>query len=270
MKNCRILIKGILVLTMAGLIVACSTVPITGRRQLSLVSESEIMTMSFTQYDDFLKENKLSTNKEQTAMVQRSGKNISNAVVNYFNEKGWASQLENFRWEFNLVDDKTVNAWCMPGGKVVFYSGIIPLCENETGIAVVMGHEIAHAVAKHGSERMSQQLGLQYGAVALSALLSEKPQETQNLFMSAFGVTSNVALILPFSRAHEYEADRLGLIFMAMAGYDPSVAVGFWTRMSALSGGGSTPEFLSTHPSDEARIRNLKKVLPEAMSYYKK
>lgn len=269
MKRDKLWIKVTFILALAGIVVACSTVPITGRRQLSLIPESELMSMSFTQYDAFLKENKLSTNKEQTAIVQRAGKNISTAVEDYFKQKGWSSQLASFKWEFNLVEDPAVNAWCMPGGKVVFYSGIMPLCKDETGVAVVMGHEIAHAVAKHGSERMSQQMGIQFGAVALSALISEKPQETQNLFMSVYGVTSTVGMMLPYSRAHEYEADRLGLIFMAMAGYDPSAAVDFWTRMSAL-GGQKPPEFLSTHPSDDARIRNLQKVLPEAMTYYKK
>ncbi len=272
MKNNRnklLLLKSIAVLFVISLLIACSTVPITGRRQLSLIPESELLSMSFTQYDAFLKEHKLSTNKEETEIVKRAGKKISNAVENYFREKGWSSQLANFKWEFNLVDDPAVNAWCMPGGKVVFYSGIMPICKDETGVAVVMGHEIAHAVAKHGSERMSQQLGVQAGAVALSVLLSEKPQETQNLFMTAYGVTTTVGMVLPYSRSHEYEADRLGLIFMAMAGYDPSAGVEFWTRMSSL-GGQKPPEFLSTHPSDDARIKNLQKVLTEALTYYKK
>lgn len=270
MRNKILWLKSILVLALAGFVVACSTVPITGRKQLSLISESEMMSMSFTQYEAFLKENKLSGNMAQTDMVQSAGRRISTAVDNYFREKGLSSQLDSFKWEFNLVENEAVNAWCMPGGKVVFYSGIIPVCKDESGIAVVMGHEIAHAVAKHGSERMSQQLGVQLGSAALSVLLSEKSQETQNLFMSVYGATSNVALVLPYSRAHEYEADRLGLIFMAMAGYDPSVAVEFWTKMSALSSGSNTPVFLSTHPSDEARIKNLQKVLPEALTYYKK
>lgn len=269
MKHKGLSIKVALIIAFAVIIVACSTVPITGRKQLSLIPESELMSMSFTQYDAFLKENKLSTNKEETAKVQRAGKNISTAVENYFRDKGWSSQLANFRWEFNLVEDPAINAWCMPGGKVVFYSGIMPLCKDETGVAVVMGHEIAHAVAKHGSERMSQQLGVQFGAVALSVLLAEKPQETQNLFLTAYGVGTTVGMVLPYSRQHEYEADRLGLIFMAMAGYDPSAAVDFWRRMSAL-GGEKPPAFLSTHPSDDARIRNLQKVLPEAMTYYKR
>lgn len=269
MKHKGLWIKAALIIAFAVIIVACSTVPITGRKQLSLIPESELMSMSFTQYDAFLKENKLSTNKEETAMVQRAGKNISTSVENYFRDKGWSSQLANFQWEFNLVEDPAINAWCMPGGKVVFYSGIMPLCKDETGVAVVMGHEIAHAVAKHGSERMSQQLGVQFGAVALSVLLAEKPQETQNLFLTAYGVGTTVGMVLPYSRQHEYEADRLGLIFMAMAGYDPSAAVDFWRRMSAL-GGEKPPAFLSTHPSDDARIRNLQKVLPEAMTYYKR
>ena len=269
MKINKLWIKATFVLAITGMAYSCSTVPITGRRQLSLVPESELMSMSLTQYDAFLKENKLSTNKEETAMVKRAGAKISAAVESYFQQKGWSSQLDGFQWEFNLVEDESVNAWCMPGGKVVFYSGIMPLCQNETGIAVVMGHEIAHAVAKHGSERMSQQMGVQFGAAALSVLLSEKPQETQNLFLSVYGVGTTVGLALPYSRQHEYEADRLGLIFMAMAGYDPSAAVDFWTRMASL-GGQKPPEFLSTHPSDDSRIKNLQKVLPEAMGYYKK
>ncbi len=258
----------VIVIALTSILWACSTVPITGRRQFTLIPESELMAMSFTQYSQFLQESKLSTNKEQTALVKNVGARISVAVEKYFADKGLSNQIANFQWEFNLIEDDTPNAWCMPGGKVVFYTGILPITQNENGIAVVMGHEIAHAVAKHGSERMSQQLGVQFGAVALSAILAEKPQETQNLYMMAYGATSQVALILPYSRTHEYEADRLGLIFMAMAGYDPSAAVDFWSRMAALSGGGSSLAFLSTHPSDEARIRNLQKVLPEAMSYY--
>ena len=256
-------------LALAGLVWACSTVPITGRRQFTLIPESELMAMSFTQYNQFLQENKLSDNKEQTALIKKVGANISTAVERYFAEKGLSNQLADFQWEFNLIEDDTPNAWCMPGGKVVFYTGILPITQNEEGIAVVMGHEIAHAVAKHGSERMSQQLGVQFGAVALSAILAEKPQETQNLYMMAYGATSQLALILPYSRTHEYEADRLGLIFMAMAGYDPAAAVDFWSRMAAMSGGGSSIAFLSTHPSDDARIRNLQRALPEAMAYYK-
>ena len=248
----------------------CSTVPITGRSQLSLVSASEMNAMSFQQYDEFLKQNKLSTNKADVDMVKRIGVRIKNAVETYFAQNNMSAQLNGYQWEFNLVESEEVNAWCMPGGKVVVYTGILPITQNETGLAVVMGHEIAHAIAQHGAERMSQGLLQQLGGVALSVALQNEPGTTQNLFMTAYGVGTTVGVMLPFSRTHESEADRLGLIFMAMAGYDPSAAVDFWTRMAAQKGGAAPPEFLSTHPSDETRIADIKKNLPEAMSYYNK
>jgi len=247
----------------------CSTVPITGRSQLSLISASEMNSMSFAQYGDFLKENKLSNDKSAVDMVRRIGGKIQRAVETYFAQNNLSQELEGYEWEFNLVESPDVNAWCMPGGKVVVYTGILPVTKDETGLAVVMGHEIAHAVAQHGAERMSQGLLQQLGGVALSVALQNKPQETQDLFMTAYGVGTTVGVMLPFSRTQESEADRLGLIFMAMAGYNPNYAIDFWTRMAAQSGG-KPPEFLSTHPSDETRIADLKKELPEAMSYYKK
>jgi predicted Zn-dependent protease len=269
MKKNKLGVILVMSVALSTLVWACSVVPITGRRQFSMVPESEIMAMSFRQYDEFIKENPLSKNKAQTALVKKVGTKISSAVERYFVENGLEGQLSNFQWEFNLVADDTPNAWCMPGGKVVFYEGILPITEDEQGIAVVMGHEIAHAVAKHGSERMSQQMGAQLGATALSVVLAEKPEETQNLYMTAFGVATQVGLILPYSRTHETEADRLGLIFMAMAGYDPSTAVAFWSRMAELGGGSNPIPFLSTHPSNNTRIRNLQNVLPEAMKYYR-
>jgi len=202
-------------------------------------------------------------------MVRRVGGNIQRAVETYFAQHNLSDELDGYRWEFNLIDSKDANAWAMPGGKVVVYTGILPITKNETGLAVVMGHEIAHAVAQHGAERMSQGLLQQLGGVALSVALQNEPSTTQNLFMTAYGVGTTVGVMLPFSRTHESEADHLGLVFMAMAGYDPNAALDFWTRMAAQSGG-NPPEFLSTHPSDETRIADLKKELPEAMSYYKK
>lgn len=252
------------------IIYQCSTVPITGRSQLSLVSASELNAMSFQQYDEFLKQNKLSTNVENTNMVKRIGVNIQKAVENYFKQNNLSDQLKGYAWEFNLVESQEVNAWCMPGGKVVVYTGILPVTQNEAGLAVVMGHEIAHAIAQHGAERMSQGLLQQLGGVALSVALKDEPEATQNLFMTAYGLGSTIGVMLPFSRTHESEADRLGLIFMAMAGYDPNTAVDFWTRMAKSKSGGSPPEFLSTHPSDETRITDLKKHMPEALQYYKK
>lgn len=248
----------------------CSTVPITGRSQLSLIPASEINALSFQQYDEFLKQNKLSSDKEAVAMVKRVGLNIQKAVEKFFSDNNMSNQLKDYQWEFNLVESDEVNAWCMPGGKVVVYTGILPLTKDETGLAVVMGHEIAHAIAQHGAERMSQGLLQQLGGMALSVALQNEPEATQNLFLTAYGVGTTLGVILPYSRTHESEADRLGLIFMSMAGYDPNAAVDFWIRMAAQKGGAAPPEFLSTHPSDETRISDIKKHLPEAMKYYNK
>ncbi|WP_430811159.1 MULTISPECIES: M48 family metallopeptidase [unclassified Carboxylicivirga] len=256
-------------LLIVPLLVACSTVPITGRKQLNLMPDSEMMAMSFSQYDQFLKEHKLSTNQAETAMVKRVGKRIAAAVEEYMKAHGHSSHIKDFAWEFNLIDEDVPNAWCMPGGKVVFYTGILPYTKNEEGLAVVMGHEIAHAVAKHGNERMSHQMGVQMGGAALSVALNEKPEETKALYMAVFGVGTQVGFMLPYSRTHENEADKMGLIFMAMAGYNPQAAVPFWERMAA-NGGQKPPEFLSTHPADETRIKNLKAAMPEALKYYKK
>jgi predicted Zn-dependent protease len=256
-------------IAIAFIAVACSTVPLTGRQQLSLISESEMIAMSLTQYSQFLDSNKVTSKSNDALMVKRCGENISRAVEAYMVENGFSNQLKGFEWEFNLVEDKSVNAWCMPGGKVVFYTGILPLTKNENGLAVVMGHEIAHAVAKHGNERMSQQMLTQFGGVVLSEAISNKPNETQQMWMTVFGAGAQLGVMLPFSRKHEYEADRLGTIFMAMAGYDPNEAVNFWQRMSE-QGGQRPPEFLSTHPLDQNRINYIKQILPEAMQYYQK
>jgi predicted Zn-dependent protease len=248
---------------------ACSTVPITGRQQLNIVPMSSMLSMSFQQYDQFLREHPLSTDVEKTAMVKRVGENISRAVERYLIENNLSGELKNYSWEFNLVESKEINAWCMPGGKVVFYTGILPLTRDENGLAVVMGHEIAHAVAKHGNERMSQGLLAQFGGIALTEALRTKPAATQQLWLAVYGLGAQFGVILPYSRLHEYEADRLGLIFMAMAGYDPNAAIGFWQRMAAQKGGASPPEFLSTHPSDQKRIESIRSLIPEAMQYYK-
>ena len=261
--------KKIFFLCLVALLTACATVPITGRKQMSLFPESQMIATSLTQYDSFLKENKLSTNKEQSAMVKRVGNRIAEKVEIFMKDNGMADRIAGFAWEFNLVEDDTPNAWCMPGGKVVFYTGILPYTQTEAGLAVVMGHEIAHAIARHGNERMSQQMGIQALGTGLSMALNEKPAETQQIWMTAFGAVSNVGVMLPFSRSHENEADKMGLIFMAMAGYDPAVAVDFWKRMGE-SGGQKPPEFLSTHPADDTRVKNLQAFLPEAMKYYKK
>ena len=252
----------------AYFLTSCTTVPLSGRQQLNLLPESQLVAMSLTSYDQFLRENKLSNNRNQTEVVKQVGDNIARAVEAYLNENGLGSRVAGYNWEFNLIDQDVPNAWCMPGGKVVIYTGILPITQTDNGLAVVMGHEIAHAIARHGNERMSQGLLIETGGLALATAIDEKPQETKALFMAAYGIGTTVGVSLPYSRTHETEADKLGLIFMAMAGYDPSEAIEFWKRMSAI-GGQKPPEFLSTHPADETRIRNLQAFLPEAMKYYK-
>lgn len=259
-----------IVVISAMLVFSCTQVPITGRRQINLIPGQQMMAMSFQQYSQFLSENKLSNDAEATAMVKRVGARIQKAVEQYFAEKGMSKQLQGYQWEFNLVDNPEANAWCMPGGKVVFYTGILPITKDETGLAVVMGHEVAHAIAEHGNERMSQQMMTQLGGMALAVAMQDKPEQTQALWMTAFGLGSQFGVLLPYSRLHESEADKLGLIFMALAGYDPNEAVAFWQRMAEMKGGQALPEFLSTHPSDATRIAQIKKWLPEAMKYYSK
>lgn len=252
------------------ILTSCTTVPVTGRSQLNIIPGSSMLSMSLQQYDTFLKEHKLSTNKEQADMVKHVGARIQAAVERYFASTGMSSRLSGYEWEFNLVEDKEVNAWCMPGGKVVVYTGILAVTQGEGGLAVVMGHEIAHAVAEHGNERMSQGLLAQFGGMALADALSTKPAATQQLWMTVYGVGAKYGAIMPYSRLQESEADHLGMIFMAMAGYDPNEAISFWQRMSAQKGGQAPPAFLSTHPSDSARVDNIRRLIPEAMRYYKR
>ncbi len=258
----------VLLLTLVFVITGCATVPITGRRQLNLISEGEMNKMSFQQYDQVIAESQLSTDPAKTAMVKRVGRRIQGAVEQYFAERGQSRYLAGYNWEFSLIESDQLNAWCMPGGKVAFYTGILPVCQDETGIAVVMGHEIAHAIAKHGSERMSHQMALQMGGVALSEAVGSKPAETQALYMSVFAVGAQYGAMLPYSRQHESEADHMGLIFMAMAGYDPQQAPVFWERMAA-GGGQKPPEFMSTHPSDATRVRQLHEHMNEALQLYR-
>jgi predicted Zn-dependent protease len=267
-KNGRSTTWGAAVVIMALVGVSCSTVPVTGRKQLSLVPASQMQSMSYSQYDTFLKENKLSTDKANTAMVRKVGSRIQAAVEAYMSQHGFADRLQGYQWDFNLVESPDVNAWCMPGGKVVVYTGILPVTKSEEGLAVVLGHEIAHAIAEHGGERMSQELITQYGGAALAQIIKDKPAQTQQLWMGVFGAGAQFGVLLPYSRTHESEADHLGLIFMAMAGYDPNTAVAFWERMAASSKGQAPPEFMSTHPSDEKRIAQIKQELPEALKYY--
>ena len=255
-------------LLIAGFLGGCATNAVTGRKQLSLVPESQLQLMATTQYQTFLTENKpLTTSNSNAAMVDRVGTRIASAITKYYASQGKSSILDGYKWEFNTVESKEANAWCMPGGKVVVYTGLLPITQNETALAIVLGHEITHAIARHGNERMSQGMIQQLGGAALDVALSQKPQETKNLFLTSYGVGSQVLGLLPFSRQQEAEADHFGLIFAAMAGYDPEEAIPFWERMSKI-GGGSQPEFLSTHPSNQTRIRKLKQLMPEAMKYY--
>ncbi|HEX4876468.1 MAG TPA: M48 family metallopeptidase [Chitinophagaceae bacterium] len=254
-----------------SLLASCSKNALTGKNQLTLLPEAELQTMATGEYQKFLSSNKVVavSNNRDAEMVKRVGDRIVRAVERYYADKGMSDKLNGFKWETNLVDDKTVNAWCMPGGKIVVYTGILPITQNEAALAAVMGHEVSHALLQHGNQRMSQGILQQLGGVALQVALANKPQETQNLFLTAYGVGSTVGVMLPFSRKHELEADRYGLIWTAMAGYNPQEAIGLWERMEKASNGQKPPEFLSTHPSEGRRIDQLQKYMPEALSYYK-
>ena len=266
----RFLRKTIPVSGLLFFIIACQTVPLTGRQALHIVPSSELITLADQQYVDVLKKAKLSTDQAKVQMVKRVGTRISAAATNFMTRVGRETDISQFKWEFNLIqDDKTVNAWCMPGGKVAVYTGLLPLTQDESGLAVVVAHEVAHALARHGDERMSQSMLVQLGGMGLSLALSNQPALTQQVFMNAYGIGSNVGVLLPYSRVQESEADHIGLDLMAMAGYDPHAAVPLWERMSQ-KGGARPPEILSTHPAPETRIEEIKALIPEAMQYYKK
>ncbi len=263
--------KFLIACSLVSFLVACNTNPITGRKQLSLVDEGTLKEMSIQQYKQFLTENKVvtSTGNRDAEMVRRIGQRISTAITNFYADKPELyAELKAYQWEYNLVDSKDANAWCMPGGKIVVYTGLLPITQNEAALAVVMGHEIAHALARHGNERMSEGLLTQLGGVALQVAIANKSQETQNLYMQAFGIGSAVGVALPHSRNQELEADKYGLIFAALAGYNPREAVPLWERMAALSAGNRPPEFLSTHPAEATRIQKIKDNMDEALKYY--
>ncbi len=249
----------------------CSTNPVTGRSQFKLVPEQELQAMAAQEYQQFLSSSKVvaSSNNRDAAMVKRVGTRVTNAVKSYYASRNLSDALAGFTWEYNLVNDPAVNAWAMPGGRIVVYTGLLGVTKNEAALAAVIGHEISHAIFKHGNERMSQGLAQQLGGTALSIALANKPAQTQNLFNTAYGIGTNVGVLLPFSRKQESEADRYGLIWMAMAGYNPQEAIPLWERMEAASSGNKPPEFLSTHPSENTRMTNLRKWMPEALKYYK-
>lgn len=249
------------------LLAGCSSVPLTGRKHVLLVSDQEVLSSSLTQYNDYIKTATKSSNAKQSAMVTRVGQKIAAATEQYLRQNGLESEVKNFAWEFNLVKDQQLNAFCMPGGKIVVYEGLLGIVSSDDELAVVVGHEVAHAVAKHSNERMSQQLMAQYGAAILGQAVSNRSTAVQQLATSVYGIGAQYGVMLPFSRKHESEADYMGLVFMTMAGYNPDAAVGFWQKMSA-GGSGSVPEFMSTHPSDATRIAEIKRWLPEIKAKY--
>lgn len=249
---------------------SCSTNAVTGRKQLSLFPESTLQQEALSQYRTFLSQSKvLSTDNNRDAeMVRRVGSRIANAITSYYSAKGLSQELNGYNWEFNLVDNKEVNAWCMPGGKVVVYTGLLPITQNEAALAIVLGHEITHAVAHHGNERMSQ-VALAQGLQVAGDIFTQNNQKANSIFNNVFGPGASLGVLLPNSRKQEYEADRFGLVFAAMAGYNPREAVAFWQRMSQAGGGNKPPEFLATHPSDENRIAKINDHMEEALKYYK-
>ena len=235
-------------------VAACKTNPFTGKKTLNFYPNSQIFPMAFAQYDQFLTENQVVDSSSEAQMIEKVGKRIASAAERWLTANGYPGYLKDYRWEYNLVQDETVNAWCMPGGKIVFYTGILPICQSETGVAVVMGHEVAHALADHGAQRMSAGTLQQLGAVAGNVAI--KDPEKRNAFNQAYGIGTTVGAMLPFSRSHETEADRIGLQIMAIAGYNPDEAAELWKRMKAQNSQ-APPEFLSTHPSNDTRISNL-------------
>lgn len=254
----RLILTAVVFLAVA----ACKTNPFTGKSTLNFYPNSQIFPMAFAQYDQFLTENKVITGTSDAEMITKVGQRISTAAERWLDANGYPGYLKDYKWEYNLVNDETVNAWCMPGGKIVFYTGILPITQTETGVAVVMGHEVAHALADHGAQRMSAGMLQQIGAVAGNVAI--KDPEKRNMFNQAYGLGSTVGVMLPFSRGHETEADRIGLQIMAIAGYNPDEAAELWRRMKAKAGGQAPPEFLSTHPSNDTRINNLMAWAPAA------
>lgn len=248
-----------LILTMG-----CATNPLTGKSTLALVDNSSIFPSAFQQYDAFLKENKVISGTADAKRVETVGIKIKQAAEKWLNAIGKPEYLKDYQWEYKLVDDPAVNAWCMPGGKIVVYTGILPVTKDEAGLATVMGHEVAHALLNHGQQRMSAGMLQQAGAVGLGVATGNKSEETQAIAMTAYGAGSQMFGMLPFSRSHESEADKIGLILMAIAGYNPEASVPFWKRMGEASGGQEPAEFMSTHPSHNTRVSNLTKWIPEA------
>lgn len=252
----------IILLGFLGLYFSCATNPFTGKKTMALVSNDSLFPSAFQQYNQFLTENKVLTGTKDSEMIKRVGERIAIASERWLNANGYQGYLNDYKWAYNLVDDQTVNAWCMPGGKIVFYTGILEVAQNETAVAVIMGHEVAHALANHGQQRMSAAY-VQQG-LALAGNIAIQDEQTRNIFNQSYGIGSNVLGMLPFSRAHETEADKIGLILTALAGYNPDEGAELWKRMAAKGGGQAPPEFLSTHPANETRIKELQQLAPKA------
>lgn len=259
---------GLMMFFVALLLEACGSVPFTGRRQLQLVSNEEVIALSLQQYQEFMRQAPVEKGTANAQMVNRIGTRIAEAVKTFYTNNGYASELNNYNWEFSLVKENSVNAFAMPGGKVVIYTGLLPVTKTEEALAVVVGHEIAHVIARHSSERLSQQVALQYGGAIAGGLLGNS-QAMQQLGGTVFGLGAQYGVMMPYARKQEYEADEIGLILMAIAGYDPRVAVPFWTRMAESSGGAQVPEFMSTHPADSKRIARIESIMPNVLQYYK-
>ncbi|HLP65299.1 M48 family metallopeptidase [Flavobacterium sp.] len=258
--NKKVIVLG---LAVSALIIACATNPFTGKKTMALVGNNEIFPSAFQQYNQFLSENKVVTGTADAKKIETIGTKIKVAAERWLTANGHADYLNGYQWEYKLVESKDVNAWCMPGGKIVFYTGILPICKTDAGIACVMGHEVSHALANHGQQRMSAGLLQQLGGVGVAVATGGKSEETQQIAMTAYGAATQLGGMLPFSRAHETEADQIGLLLMAIAGYNPDESVVFWERMSASAGGNKPPEFMSTHPADETRIANLRALIPQ-------
>lgn len=264
-------IKNILLsVGITAVIFSCATNPFTGKKTLAFVSNDQLFPSSFAQYNQVLSENKVITGTADAKMITRVGQRIAVAAERYLNANGFQGYLDDYKWEYSLIESEQINAWCMPGGKIAFYTGILPIAANETGVAAIMGHEVAHALANHGQQRMSSGILQQAGGVAVAVATGNESEEKQQIWMQAYGIGSTVGLALPFSRSHETEADRIGIYLMAIAGYNPDEAAVLWERMKADSGGQAPPEFLSTHPSNDSRIQNLRVLSQKAKAEAKK
>jgi len=262
--------KQVALLGILTIFISCATNPFTGKKTIALVSNDQLFPSSFAQYNEVLSESKVVTGTKDAEMIKRVGQRIAAASERYLNANGFQGYLEGYKWEYKLIESEQVNAWCMPGGKIAFYTGILPIAQNETGVAAIMGHEVAHALANHGQQRMSTGILQQAGGVAVALAAGSDNPEKQQMWMQAYGIGSNVGFALPFSRSHETEADEIGLYIMAIAGYNPEEAAELWKRMKANSGGQAPPEFLSTHPSNDSRIQNLQSLAPKAKAEARK